>query len=129
MKKLFILLLVICLVLSGCGKEKTAKSDNEPKTEFKNKYLDIETYNMLFEACRVATTDERVVNAIKEVGKTHIYIDSKGISYEHDIEALKGSINGIYGADSISTSQEYSISLEYKDSEGIVVKREKYPEN
>ena len=129
MKKLFILLLVICLVLSGCGKEETAKSDNAPKTELKNKYLDIETYNMLFEACRVATTDERVVNAIKEVGKTHIYIDSKGISYEHDIEALKGSINGIYGADSISTSQEYSISLEYKDSEGIVVKREKYPEN
>ncbi len=115
--------------MSGCGKEKTAKSDNEPKTEFKNKYLDIKTYNMLFEACRVATTDERVVIAIKEVGKTHIYIDSNGVSFEHDIEALKGSINAIYGADSISTSQEYSISLEYKDSEGIVVKREKYPEN
>ncbi len=82
------MLLIVCLVLSGCGKEKTAKSDNEPKTEFKNKYLDIETYNMLFEACRVATTDERVVNAIKEVGKTHIYIDSNGVSFEHDIEAL-----------------------------------------
>lgn len=130
MKKSLIILLIVCFVLGGCGKEEPAKQDNDPKKGIQNKYLDTETYNLLFNACYVATTDTRIVEAVKGVGKTHIYINSDGVSYEHDIAALKESINNVVsGIGSVNTSQEYSILIEYKADSGVVVTREKYPEN
>ena len=112
MKKLIALLMVICIMACGCGKEETKNtttpaptaetkaSDDMEKLEEEideqvkasRVKLDLETYDAMIAALQLGLTDKKAYAAMKDVEEAYIDITPDGVKLTNIDDALLDAI-------------------------------------
>ena len=119
MKKLIALLMVICIMACGCGKEETkntttpapteevktsstTSNDKENTVEELEEWVatsryerDLETYNALIANIQVGLTSKAVYNIMKDVPTAYFDIDSTGVKVTNVFQELQDELDWI----------------------------------